>query len=154
MKHSSELIDEAITTTRSISNNLMPRVIKDYGISKALNNFCEKITKTGKVEISMKLTDLKIDDKNIEIVIFRVVTKLINNTIKHAEANCIKITLKQISHKLKIVFIDDGVGFEVKKTMESEDKGMGLQNIISRIKSINGDCIFNSKIGAGTTIST
>lgn len=152
-KHSNELLDEAVSATRTISNNLMPTVIESYGLVKAIQAFCDKVNKTNQVNITFETEHIEERlDSNLELIFFRVISELINNTIKHAQAENIYILLVKHEDRLSLYFKDDGVGFDVDEIIHSENKGMGLKNIISRIRSINGKYSFNSAPGEGFTI--
>ncbi len=154
VKQTNIIVDEAISSIRTISNNLMPTVISNYGLVKAIESFCEKINKTNRISITFnKINFEKRLDKNIELILFRVISELINNTLKHAYASCIYIELKKIDNKVFISFKDDGVGFDIDEVMNMENKGMGLKNIISRIKSINGQYKFYSSPTNGFSIN-
>lgn len=145
VKTSNEIIDEAISSTRTISNNLMPRVIHKYGVIKALEAFIEKVNRTNKIKILLSVKDVRERfDQGIELIIFRVISELINNTLKHANAENIHIRFAESDKKILIDFTDDGSGFNITEVMKSESGGTGLKNIISRIKSINGLCTFES----------
>ncbi len=143
VKISNEILDESITSIRTISNNLMPRVIHKYGLIKALESFCEKVNKTNTINIKLSASNFggRVD-QNLELILFRVVTELITNTLKHAKAKKINIELEKSDNKILLNFKDDGIGFDINKIMNTEHLGMGLKNIISRIKSINGDYNF------------
>ena len=152
-KQVDELIDEAISNTRTISNNLMPRVIIDYGLIKAVYSYCEKINKTEKIHIQFSANNIEEDlDNNIQLILYRVISELINNTLKHASAKNIIIELEKKGNKVELIFIDDGIGFVVDHIMKNQKSGMGLKNIISRIKSINGNCNFISQKNKGFKI--
>ncbi len=88
-------------------------------------------------------------DQTIEIVLYRVITELINNTMKHANASKIEIYLEMIDNVLQLTYLDDGIGFDKEKAMGAETGGMGLKNIISRLRSINGNYRIHSRPGAG-----
>jgi len=153
IKHSNELIDEAVNATRTISNNLMPTVIHNYGLIKAIDAFCDKVNKINKLNMKFETENIHERlDQNLEIILFRVVSELINNTIKHAQASNVYIFIELNGNTLNVFFKDDGLGFDVEKTMIEENKGMGLKNIISRIKSINGRYYFNSAPNEGFTM--
>jgi len=148
-----ELIDEAITNIRTISNNLMPRVILDYGVVRAIESYCEKINKTEKIHIKFNHENIDNNlDHNIQLILYRVISELINNTLKHASAKNIIIDLKKKQDRIELYFADDGIGFAVDDIMKNKNTGMGLKNIISRIKSINGKCEFISNKGEGLQI--
>ncbi|MBN2683285.1 MAG: Cache 3/Cache 2 fusion domain-containing protein [Bacteroidales bacterium] len=149
---SNEIIDEAISSTRTISNNLMPRTIHKYGLIRAMDSFCEKVNKANAVNIDFRYSNIERIDNNLELILFRVITELINNTLKHAKASVININLSRIENKINLNFSDNGIGFNVEEIVDSDHKGMGLKNIVSRIKSINGIYNFDSEEGKGFAI--
>jgi two-component system, NarL family, sensor kinase len=51
---------------------------------------------------------------------------------------------------LTMMLEDNGKGFDT--AIINENKGIGLKNIISRIKFLNGTVDFDSKPGKGTTV--
>ncbi|MDT8309312.1 MAG: Cache 3/Cache 2 fusion domain-containing protein [Bacteroidales bacterium] len=153
IKYTDELIDEAMQSIRSISNNLTPRVIHEFGLHKAIEAFCDKINKTNAVKIiyaHQKAPNRF--DINFELILFRVISELINNTLKHAKASNISIELFESDGKIILRFTDDGVGFDLYQVMERENKGIGLRNIISRIKSVNGVYNIDSAPGEGLRV--
>jgi PAS domain S-box-containing protein len=153
LKYTNELIDDAVSSTRTIANNLMPGIITDYGLVKALQSFCNKLNIAKSINILFNAEDISLRfDSTIEITLYRVLMELINNSIKHASAKNIGITFKVENNFLNILFTDDGKGFDVSRTMNDPTGGMGLNNIINRVKSIQGTCEFISNVGAGTTV--
>jgi PAS domain S-box-containing protein len=150
LKQTNELINEAITSTRSISNNLSPHLIMDFGLVKAVEAFCKKVNLAQKIRINFESTPGKERfDQNIEIVLYRVITELINNTLKHARATKIDIYLEVIEDTLQLTYLDDGVGFDKERVLAAETGGMGMKNIASRLRSINGNLRLHSRPGAG-----
>jgi PAS domain S-box-containing protein len=153
VQYTNELIDEAVTSTRNISNNLMPRVIHEFGLEKAVESFCNKVNTTNKINIIFKVSNIDRSlDKNVELILFRVISELINNTLKYAQAKNIVIRLDKEGNKIRLHFADDGIGFDVENIMNKKNTGMGLKNIISRIRSINGNCNFISNKNQGFKI--
>jgi len=66
-----------------ISNNLMPRVIHEYGLVKALKAFCEKINQTGKIHVDFNTTGIEYSlDRNVQLILFRVISELLTNNYK------------------------------------------------------------------------
>ncbi|NJM15327.1 MAG: hypothetical protein HC896_08055 [Bacteroidales bacterium] len=58
--------------------------------------------------------------------------------MKHARADSIVILLELFDHCLMLKFTDDGKGFDIDAAKEHQKHGMGVFNLISRIKSLNG----------------
>jgi signal transduction histidine kinase len=153
-KTANDLIDESIKNTRMIANNLMPGVLNDYGLINALETFCGKLKKTGAIEVTVH-SDLKDKRYNavVEITLYRVILEMINNTLKHAVANAIDIEIHEKDKFINISYSDNGKGFDVEKTMNDPQKGLGLNNIVNRIKTIGGKCVFQSALDKGTQVN-
>ncbi len=148
-----KMLDDAVTSIREISNNLMPRVIHEYGLVKALEAFCEKVNQTGKIYVDFNTTGIEYSlDKNVQLILFRVISELLTNTIKHAKAKSAYIQLQKSDDNISLIFTDDGIGFDSNTVMENKNTGIGLKSIVSRIKSINGNCEIISKEGKGFRI--
>lgn len=142
-------INEAYTTVREISYKLSPHILKNFGLISAIKAFTSRINETNILKIN--LVD-NLEDrlpKIHEIIVYRAICELINNTLKHAEATKIDIEIERTKNFLSINFQDDGKGFDIK---EKISKGIGLENINNRLKSINGVMEIDSKINEGTKI--
>ncbi len=153
LDYANELTTEAINQVRKISHNIMPTSLSDKGLVTSLQEFAQKIkfSKNLDVNIENKLNDKRYN-RNLELVLFRIIKELINNTLKHAKASMITILLKEEKHHIWVFYEDNGVGFDVKEIKNTQDKGIGLSNIESRINSINGSCKIESKKGKGVKI--
>ena len=148
-----KMLDDAVASIREISNNLMPRVIHEYGLVKALEAFCKKVNQTGKIHVDFKTIGIDASlDKNVQLILFRVISELLTNTIKHANAKNAYIQLQKSNENISLEFSDNGIGFNSKEVMENKNTGIGLKSIVSRIKSINGSCDIESESGKGFKI--
>ena len=148
------VINEAIKSLKEISDNLSPHVLNNFGLLRALRNFSNKInaTRAIHIELDSNLGNERFSN-NIEVVLYRVVCELINNTIKHAEAKTISISLQKEANDLLISYHDDGIGFDIEKLEEQPlVGGMGFSNIYSRINSLKGDISLESKPQEGTQV--
>jgi len=149
------VINEAIKSIKEISDNLSPHVLSNFGLVRALSNFINKINVAKTIRINL-ITELKDErfDPNVEVVLYRVICELINNTIKHAQAKKINISLSLIDEHLNITYKDDGKGFDVSKIVEHQgSSGMGFSNIYSRINSLKGEIIIESESKKGTQVT-
>jgi signal transduction histidine kinase len=153
IKYTNELIDEAVNSTRMIARNITPGTVSETGIFNAVQTFCYKVNVSNYVNINITSNDKeKRYDSTVEIILYRVLLELINNTIKHAKAKNINIEFKAKEKSLNVLYTDDGKGFDYKKTINDPKKGMGLNNIINRISSINGVFEYTSKPGEGANV--
>lgn len=141
------VIEEAIRSVREISNNLSPHILIDFGLARAIRTFIDKSVSIHPIDISFE-TNLREErfDKDIEVILYRVVCELINNSLKHAACRHIELKLKASDEELKLRYSDDGRGFDTKAM---QDCGMGLSNINSRIGSLGGSCKITSTPNQG-----
>lgn len=139
-----QIVDETISEIRVMSNALMPSTIEDFGVGAALRNFCDNINRMfeGSIvfEDLLKQSESKIT-KNQEVHVFRIVQELVNNTLKHANAKNIRITLSEFDDFISLFYFDDGSGFNI----ESVTLGSGIINIRERVEICNGKIQINSK---------
>jgi len=145
------ILDDAITDVRDLSHQIMPNMLIKNSLSNALRDLIEK-TNSPKLKIILNIDGLKDDiDQNIQVVIYRIIQECINNIIKHADAQSVKISIFQDDKSIKIKIIDDGKGFDpLAQTAKSE--GMGLENIKSRIEFLKGEIQIESVPDQGTNV--
>jgi|GEM_PF-730241 len=145
-----DMIISAIDSTKEIAFNLNPAILDDYGLSNAVNNFIEKTKKidTINIKFSSNQNGNKIN-KTCEINFYRIITELINNSIKHAEARSININLKIDKSLIILYYFDNGKGIS-EETKSKE--GFGLKNIEARIRTMDGTLEFLNTISHGFNI--
>lgn len=144
------VIDEAIRSVREISSNMSPQVLMDFGLSHGVQHFISRIQSlhTIEIEFATNLTDDRFDN-NVEVVLYRVICELINNSLKHSGCSRIEISLLLHGTVLELRYHDNGCGFSPEQASNS---GMGLSNITSRIKSLNGELRIVSRKGEGVEV--
>lgn len=140
-------INEAIITIKEISNKLSPHILERYGLEKAIKTFIEGIHMANQYQINLNIQINKERfDYNVELILYRIICELFTNTNKHASASKIDLSLLNYHHKLELIYSDNGIGFSSEK---KSIKGMGLSNIHSRVKSLDGTLEINSQKNYG-----
>lgn len=141
------VIEEAIKSLREISNNLSPHILNDFGLNRGISNFISKLPSAGNLVIDFK-TNLRSErlETDVEVILYRVICELINNSIKHSGCTKVDLSLMKEGDLLKLDYADNGRGFNPEAMM---DVGMGLSNISSRITSIKGTVDIVSGNGNG-----
>ncbi len=147
IENTTYVIDEAIRSLREISNNLSPHVLNDFGLARGVQHFIDRSVAMHDVKIRFT-TNLRSEryDSDIEVILYRVICELINNSLKHAACKSINLSLSQNGPELSLDYSDDGRGFNPQAMM---DCGMGLSNISSRINSLGGTFDISSSKGKG-----
>ncbi|MDX2188920.1 MAG: histidine kinase [Bacteroidota bacterium] len=148
-----QLLNETIAETRTISFNLMPTVLNDFGIISAIKLLSEQTEKNA--TISIKFThnlEEKRLPKNIEITIYRIAQEAINNIIKHANASEIEINLMLIDKIIHLSINDNGKGFDIRRKNNKKIQN-GINNMRSRTEINEGEFKIISNVGRGTKIN-
>jgi two-component system, NarL family, sensor kinase len=151
---SKKMLDETIDSVRRISRDLMPSTLEKFGLVQAIKEMCDRFQSTSALPITFnEIGSTPALAKNRELMVFRIVQELINNSLKHAKAKQINVVLNN-SHQLLVSVEDDGTGFvlEDQKSDKTHGKGLGLFNIENRARVIGGSVEFNSEIGHGSKI--
>jgi two-component system, NarL family, sensor kinase len=148
-----DLISKAISDLRQLSKTLNSDRIKDIGFLEAFRFDLDIIEQSGQIGITIEmLGDHYRMNSKIELILYRVCQEILSNILKHANAKNIHIVLSYEREQLKMLIADDGKGFDVERVLKISDaeQGVGLQNIIKRIKIMNGYIAIESSPGSGT----
>ncbi len=151
IKRTYALLEDAIQSIREISSNLSPAILKKYGLVQAVRSFIEKLQEVSRVKFKINSNLSTEFNEIIGFTLYRTLIELINNTIKHANASKIVITFDQSAAGIKIIYFDDGSGFDYEKA-KKQSQGFGLMNLEGRIKKIGGQYEFISGKDEGTQV--
>lgn len=146
-----ELVENVNQNLREISNKLSPHTLTNLGLTPALKAFIERVSFTTKMNIKFVSNVEEKLSTNSEFAVYRILTECLNNTIKHAKANNIAISLKHQNNRLHIDYKDDGIGFDLQKMIAKEGSN-GLKNIENRLKSVSAKYKIISNEGKGFEI--
>ncbi|SMB98618.1 PAS/PAC sensor signal transduction histidine kinase [Hymenobacter roseosalivarius DSM 11622] len=146
------LLEEAIKATRTVSFELTPGILQDFGLKSALEEIIKRIPRSGlHVHLYMKGSFEELPQQ-LEVSVYRIVQELLNNIIKHAQA---QEAFVHVVHEEGHVFIsaeDDGVGFEPTQT-NARHSGIGLTSIRNRVDLLAGTLSIDSRPDRGTIVS-
>lgn len=140
-----QIIDDAIQLIRNISHSMMPPTLKNFGLESAMSDLFQKINGSGSLNASVRFHDYRTRLKmEQELLIFRIIQELVNNIIKHSHAGFIHLTQNANATHSYLRLHHDGHGIiqtEFER-LNHVSTGLGLKNIASRIKVLNGRIFF------------
>ena len=143
-----KLLEQATGDVRKISHNMMPGLLTKFGLYDAVEELFEQLADTKELSVDVEIHgDKKRLPENTEIMLYRIIQELVNNTLKHAKASNVAIQIIVLSQQLSIDYSDDGVGFDIEETLVR--KSVGLTSINSRVNFLNGNIDIQSKPGKG-----
>ncbi len=145
------LIDQTAREVRTISHQMLPNELEKFGLIAAVESLVESVFKNQNIKVSVDTYGISNRfPAEVELTVYRILQELLSNIIKHSGAKKVKIDLLQKISRLYLIVEDDGVGFHFKSN--NPTSGIGLFNIESRAKSVNGSVNFDTAIDKGTTV--
>lgn len=145
-------VDEAFNELRNISHNLAPTVLTEKGLKGALEELAEQISNNRNQKFQLELFGLEdCNDSLVENMLYRSVQELLNNAMKHANADMFFLQIVKSETEITLMFEDNGSGFDTEKT--SISAGSGLSNIRSRVENLHGSIFVDSKQKRGTIVT-
>ncbi len=145
-------LDNAIAEMRRVAHNMMPEALLKFGLSEAVQDYCDGINESNTVKIKYTgLGPASPMEKPAEVTLYRIIQELTNNAIKHAEAKSIFIQIARHDHGLTLTVEDDGKGFDANEL--NAVRGAGLRNVQSRVDYLKGSFIIDSEPGKGTAVN-
>lgn len=146
-----QMLQHAISETRTISHNLLPKSIQDYGLKLAVQSLINDLKSTQ--DLSFHLFQ-KYDDEeipgNVQINIYRILQEAVNNALKHSGASNINVQIIISDGEVFCTIEDDGKGFNTKKI---EGEGLGIQSMKTRVAAMSGNLDIDSKHNMGTLVT-
>ncbi len=143
-----KILDEIYRDVRLISHNLSPLDLGYRGLVNSLNKLVGDLVGHS-VKFHLETEgfphNLAVD---LEYQIYNVVLELINNILKHSNANEAWIKLNNTGKTLNILVSDNGLGLGD----YSASTGVGLKNVRSRVAELNGEVSFLDRQPNGTTV--
>ncbi len=145
------MLDNTIGDLRKVAHNLMPEALVKFGLHEALRDFCDAIESSSGIRIVFQQFGEKRKLSNTaEVFIYRIIQELVNNAVKHAEAERVIVQLTMSTGKTGITVEDDGKGFD--KDSLSFTRGAGMANINYRVQYFSGKSDIVSSPGNGTSV--
>jgi signal transduction histidine kinase len=151
------LARELVNELWEVCSRLRPAILDDLGIVSALEGLLEGVSSRSEVSASLTLDGVDEDerlDPESELTLFRVTQEAINNTLKHADATRIDVSLSLDGDSLLLEARDDGTGFSLSHRIDGGvgEGGIGLSGMRERVTYLDGSLNIRSAPGRGTSV--
>jgi signal transduction histidine kinase len=148
-----QLLDETIETVRRISRDLLPTSLEKFGLTYAVQELCERINLAGIIDVQFTEKGTRIElDKKREVLVYRIVQEMVNNTIRHSKASLLRIQMIW-TDTLHLVIQDNGEGFDyqsIKNRQSGIKAGLGLYSIETRVSLLGARLDHDAVFPKGT----
>jgi two-component system, NarL family, sensor kinase len=136
---------------RRLSHDLHPAALERHGLAEALRDHCEEIERCHGLPVRLHLRDA-VDSlpPDVALGLYRIIQEALANTVRHAAARTVHVTLSAAGGEVRLTVADDGRGFDPGAARRSG--GIGLASMEERAQLLGGRCRVVSVPGAGTEI--
>jgi signal transduction histidine kinase len=139
-----DLIEQCLTETRTISHLLHPPLLDELGFGSATRLFVEGFSRRSGLTVTL---DLPPESRtrlpaNLEIALFRAVQEGLTNIHRYAEATLANISLKSDNSTAQLNIQDNGRGIPpviLKQIRDgTAESGVGIAGMRERLRELNG----------------
>ncbi len=147
------LVNQILTITRSVMNDLSSNVLDDYGLEAALMEYTDKFTQRSGIPVITDIPPNSIPRLNtsIEMTLLRIVQEALMNVSRHAQATQVTLSLNVDEDAVYMAIKDNGSG--ILSWQKANQAGShGLRIIRERAEAFGGLLQVNSAYKKGTQI--
>jgi two-component system, NarL family, sensor histidine kinase DegS len=150
-------INTTLQDTRRFIFDLRPMTLDDLGLVPTLRRYTAQLGEKNNLEINLMIQGLEQRlPSHYEVTIFRLIQEALNNVVRHANANQVRLLLDVTGNTLQIMIEDDGSGFHVNEVLANANarKNMGVAGMRQQVEALlRGEFGIESAIGRGTRIA-
>jgi PAS domain S-box-containing protein len=139
----SDILEKAITETRTLSHLLHPPLLDEAGFASAASWFVAGFSQRSGIPVSLELPeDMPRLSQAVEIALFRVLQESLTNVHRHSQAQSAEITVETDAEQISIEVCDHGRGMPKhileQLTGDGTKLGVGLAGMRERIHELGG----------------
>jgi PAS domain S-box-containing protein len=151
---SDDILQQALTYTRSLVAQLTPMALHEFGLAAALKWLADQMRQqyqlSVQVDVQPGLTVTLPEDQSV--LIFQSIRELLINVAKHARVDQAAVRMEQRDGRLAIAVLDEGLGSDqASAPAQSLSSKFGLFSIGERMRALGGTFEFKSTPGKGTS---
>jgi len=148
-------INGIVEQVRRISRELSPAVLEAFGLGAAIDSLIVNFAGSKQTKFSTQIEDIDAYlSQERKVHLFRIIQECLSNIYKHSKAGNVSLQVKGTSGEVIVQIVDDGIGFEVEKSISKSltSGGVGLTSMSERSRLLGGTLDIYSEKGKGTRL--
>jgi two-component system sensor histidine kinase DegS len=143
---------QAVNEIRRLIFDLRPISIDELGVIQATRELCHRFAREWNVRIQVESDDATYFQFSAakQMIVFRLITEMLNNVHKHAEATHIQVRFTYQPSAWRVSVTDNGKGFDTHAIPQGRYGILGLRE---RAELLGGTLRIESTIGEGSTFT-
>jgi len=143
------LLSEAMRQARTISHELMPGLVEEFGLETALRDICHSMRSPSfQLHCLTFLDEAHPLPRPLEVVLYRLAQELTQNVVKHAQATQATLKVETLPGWAVLRVEDNGRGF----APTAAQAGIGLRTLHERVAQFGGAVHIDSAPAQGTHV--
>jgi signal transduction histidine kinase len=152
LDHSLRAIREGLTETRRALKELRAKPLEDLGLALAVRTLAESYAGRSDVHLELDIDhDFGDTPAEVQQSVYRIAQEALANVADHAQAQTVRVELKQDRGRIQLIIRDDGCGFDPGSS--EHENHYGLLGMRERAEMIDGELSVESQIGKGTQVT-
>lgn len=155
-----EILDQAINTTRTLSVELSPPVLRTEGLGAALRWLAQHMKTMHDMQVDVAIEDERpVPGEDMRVFLYHLVQELLFNVVKHAGVDRASVRFEVRDGEYVVHVADEGAGFDVDDVLtrpaqhrSATEGGLGLFNVRERLELFGGRLDIDSRVGCGTHV--
>ncbi len=140
-----------VRSLRSLLNSIYPVEVPEEGWAAGLDSIITALRQRG-VKVNVAVPDIRLAPAN-ELLLLRVSREALRNVDAHAHASEVTIAMTKTGRKVKLVIVDNGVGFDKEMAVSQRQVGhLGLQLLRDLAEDMGAVLLVDSTPGSGTIV--
>lgn len=146
------LSESTLDELRTISQAIHPPAIEALGLTAALEAMINGVDKHTAIFFTNDIENIdNVLSEESELHLYRIIQEVLNNIVKHANANATYITIKKNNKLINITIEDNGKGFDFVKEL-NKNVSLGMKTLNERAKIIRSNLEIITKLNKGTVV--
>ncbi|WP_353780243.1 ATP-binding protein [Winogradskyella sp. 3972H.M.0a.05] len=146
------LANNTLDELRGISRGLYPATFEKLGVTASIESMINEVDANTNLFFTTEIDN--IDDalsKQESLHLYRIIQEVLNNTVKHANAKSVSVTISRKGDVIETIIKDNGVGFEFNEKRHTVSS-LGMKTLLERAKIIKSKLLIDSDKNKGTTM--
>jgi len=154
LRDSLALVEGTLQAVENVMADLRPPLLDEYGLGAALGGHLDQVARRSGLSITLDdLAKERIRELRPEaaVALFRIAQEALNNVVKHAAAESVRVTLLIEGDTAHLIVADDGHGFTPGATDQRAPR-WGMTTMRERAEAVGGCIDVRSSRGDGTVL--
>jgi PAS domain S-box-containing protein len=151
LRDARDTAQEALREMRLMIYQLRPPALEKGGLAVALQVRLDAVERRGGIQAELMVEGEDRLPPEIQAELHQIAQEALNNTLKHARAQEVRVHLQFGDAAACLKVQDDGVGFDLAAAQAGG--GMGLPGMAERVRKVGGRLAIESAPGQGTRVA-